>query len=1426
MRTCCLLLIVFLSFFSKLNAQTAQYATTGSGKMRNYISWFDWSGITIANNTNTTFTTADGLSIKISFSNVSGPSLRPYVMNTWSGAVLWKLYDFINPSVKPALFSEATIDQVSFTMNITATRNGVATPFTLVAVDAEASDNNETTLFNTSGTAWRTIEFYKNSSQTANPLSGCGTKTVNLSQTYGNAAQTGQNPILATDAAGSLTISTTMNRTVIGGMAVAFGIFSPIDRGDLPGSYSNAQHGLRFTTANSCNYNAPFPSIIQEESLTLGSVIGDADGEQSLDDNASGLDEDAVSSFPTYDGSGTYSIDVKLKNVTGSNAYLSGWFDYNRNGSFSNSEAVNVTIPNGGTVAKLTWTGLPSNLPGSSISEFGFRLRLASSQTDVSSPSNYANNGEVEDYLISSHIIISNVIASFTAPDTVCVNTPVNITNTSIGTTTNFWNFCVANSNTTPIGNNMGNIGGAFSLPVYIDYVYEGGNYYGFQTNNFPGKLLRLEFGNSLLNTPKVIDLGTVGGAVPDLTEGLQIVKNEGKWYVIVVGGNSISALPAIGKIELGTNIANNAPIGTYWGNIGNLDYPHDLYMFNDNGRWYGFTVNTNNNTLTRFDFTSSFDNKPTGTNLGNIGNLDGPTGVYAIKDNGNWHVFVTNAYSHTLTRLDFGSSLLSTPTGHNLGNINNKFHRIWDIQLLKSCGETIGYAINAETAELLKLDFKNSITNIPTVESYGNIGNLSFPHCLSKIFRVGSDLYTFVPNVNNNSLSRIRFPGCTTSSIASSNLFNPPAIIYNTPGTYSINLTIDDGLPTQTSICKQVVVLPAPVHLPPKSITICTGDSIKVGASAKFSTYVWNTGAIKDSMYISSAGTYWVEANQKGCINRDSFSLALSAVPEFKLRTDTSICKGESIKLTTSPTGTYTFNWTPAAGLSSTSAEAPVAAPQINTQYIVAVSNNNNCVKKDTVVISIKPQPIVALGRDTAICAGDSLLLDAQNPGAKYQWQDGSSLQSLHAKSAGSYFVKVEKDGCSASDTILLSIKAKPSILTLKDSSVCEGIPITLNTQSGGSYSYSWFPSSGLSSTIISSPVATPVANTSYVLTATSNDGCIAKDTTHVEVFRKPLITLTNDTSICINSSLPLMASGGISYKWFPEAGLSSAFVANPIATPLSTTKYYVTVTSNQNCINTDSVWVSIKQPAVFSKPEDKEICKGEAIQLVSDNKFDHSWSPATYLSSATSSSPLASPPVSTVYTVVISDPVCKESSTFNVEVKVKPAPIIRVEKSNDIDCTKQSAQLTASGADTYTWEPAQWLNDPTKANPVSVAQSNITYKVEGTSMNGCSSIDSITVDVKYNGELGVFIPSAFTPNGDGKNDCFGIKNWQAEGKVELSIFNRWGELMFSTNDPSKCWDGRYKGSLLQSGVFIYIIKGNTSCGEIKKQGTFTLIR
>jgi len=430
-RTFTLIAFLLLSGLQTL----AQYADMGTGVLKDHIWWFDWSGFTVTDGASKIFTTADGLIVTVAFSNVSGEQVYPKVMNTWPGAVLHFLYDFSDPNIMPALLTPLTTQNSQFTLTVTATRNGAPASFTLVGADAEASLSPvENTTFITNGSNWRILEFFRNSSQTSNPVTGCGTQTVVITDTHNPGSLSppvpvGQNPMMATDApsGGTLQVDVRLEKTAWGGMAVAFGIFAPIDRGDLPASYGYAHHQLSFTGNNSCNFNPPFPGITQSGSLKLGAVMGDADAADGVDDNQNGVDEEAVQAFPDYTGNGTYSINVPLSNTTGGNAWLTGYFDYNRNGVFDLGEAVSVSVPSNATTANLTWTGLPALFTHGSVRDFGFRLRLSSSAAATQSAAGYAPDGEVEDYLQNLTVPCNNITVN-TASTTVCAGQTVQLT--------------------------------------------------------------------------------------------------------------------------------------------------------------------------------------------------------------------------------------------------------------------------------------------------------------------------------------------------------------------------------------------------------------------------------------------------------------------------------------------------------------------------------------------------------------------------------------------------------------------------------------------------------------------------------------------------------------------------------------------------------------------------------------------------------------------------------------------------------------------------------------------------------------------------------------------------------------------------------------------------------------------------------------
>jgi gliding motility-associated-like protein len=135
--------------------------------------------------------------------------------------------------------------------------------------------------------------------------------------------------------------------------------------------------------------------------------------------------------------------------------------------------------------------------------------------------------------------------------------------------------------------------------------------------------------------------------------------------------------------------------------------------------------------------------------------------------------------------------------------------------------------------------------------------------------------------------------------------------------------------------------------------------------------------------------------------------------------------------------------------------------------------------------------------------------------------------------------------------------------------------------------------------------------------------------------------------------------------------------------------------------------------------------------------------------------------------------------------------------------------------------------LNNPNTANPIAIPAATTQYIVTGTDGAGCINYDTVTVNVSGDNKGGYLMPTAFTPNNDGRNDCYGIKYWGTILELEFSIYNRWGERIFFTRNPGDCWDGRYKSVPQDPAVFVYMIKARTSCEEhVFRKGTFVLIR
>jgi gliding motility-associated-like protein len=337
--------------------------------------------------------------------------------------------------------------------------------------------------------------------------------------------------------------------------------------------------------------------------------------------------------------------------------------------------------------------------------------------------------------------------------------------------------------------------------------------------------------------------------------------------------------------------------------------------------------------------------------------------------------------------------------------------------------------------------------------------------------------------------------------------------------------------------------------------------------------------------------------------------------------------------------------------------------------------------------------------------------------------------------------------------------------------------------------------------------------------------DGCFDDDSIKITVNDLPVVSKSKDTSICKDAEVQLLAGGGVSYAWTPAGTLNNSKIANPVAKPSSSTNYTVKVTSAEGCSSSDSIRVTVKPVAAITKSNDTTVCDQAPVRLFVSGGVSYSWSPSSTLDNPSSATPVASPLSTTVYHVLITD---VQSCTYDDSIKVTIAslPDVQVSKLNNIDCALPLTQLLATGAQDYSWTPVTGLNNPAISNPIASPTVSTTYTVVGKDENGCADSASITVNVNFDGSNLYGLPNAFTPNGDGLNDCFGIKYWGRVTELSLSIYNRFGERVFYTNDASICWDGTYKGEPQNTDVYTYLVKAKTDCGNIDTKGIITLLR
>ncbi|HCQ28656.1 MAG TPA: hypothetical protein DIU39_00105, partial [Flavobacteriales bacterium] len=348
--------------------------------------------------------------------------------------------------------------------------------------------------------------------------------------------------------------------------------------------------------------------------------------------------------------------------------------------------------------------------------------------------------------------------------------------------------------------------------------------------------------------------------------------------------------------------------------------------------------------------------------------------------------------------------------------------------------------------------------------------------------------------------------------------------------------------------------------------------------------------------------------------------------------------------------------------------------------------------------------------------------------------------------------------------------------------------------------------------------------------VTGTDTNACSNMDTLIITVNPLPNIFAGNDTVSCKGGSVQLTATGGISYVWSPAADLSDNAIANPVASPDSTTVYTVVGTDANGCSNSDSVVVDI---FYFIFDNDTTICFGDQIQLQVSNNMQsvntaYNWSPGTLVNDSTIAAPTTLNTSTTTFTVFAYETAlgCVDSSAITVTVEEVTQPDFDYTAVLACEGLEVSFINKTNNANFVTWDFGDGETSQ-EIDPVHTYAFNNNYTVIlSTGVNSKCTTDTVKViDVKSFDELfDIQISNVLTPNGDGKNDYFKV---QIPGKVnectQITIFNRWGEEVYSSDNYSTQWDGRTpSGKFVPAGTYYYIVDIN----GMDYKGSITVIR
>lgn len=687
----------------------------------------------------------------------------------------------------------------------------------------------------------------------------------------------------------------------------------------------------------------------------------------------------------------------------------------------------------------------------------------------------------------------------------------------------------------------------------------------------------------------------------------------------------------------------------------------------------------------------------------------------------------------------------------------------------------------------------------------------------------VGANAENYSDNtLQNGDVVYVIMSGNATCATAATATSNSLTIAVNANVTASVTIAANPS----DSICAGTAVTftATPVNGGASPSYEWKKNGIVVGTNA---TYTSNTLANGDVILVEMRSN---AANvSPTTVSSNSITITVNQVSGTISPAQSTICPGGSQIL--KATGGTSYQWS-RDGIAINGATGANFTATAGGTYTVLI-NNGNCSAQafNAAVVTIGASPSGSITPASAtICAGGSQVLSISG-GTSYQWSrdgipiSGATGANITVSQEGAYTAQIFANGCigSASNTVAVSVTPLPTgTLTPGSSTICSGGSQLLRATGGTSYQ--WFYN-GVAIAEAQRDTLRATQEGTYRVTIHNNNCSGPAANEAVIRINRPTGTITPSAAgICPGESKVLSITGGESYQWMLngvaiQGATSSTYTAGQPGTYTATVKSAGCTGVSGNA----AVITALPVPLASLSPAIDSVCVDESKVLTASGGSSYQWFyNGALINGATAATYSATKPGS--YTVIASNGSCFSAVSNTALLKMRVQP--RNQRYLTLNVASgQPYPLQARPGLSYNWSPSTGLNDPQSASPVATVTDDRDYIVRITQANSCPFVDTVAVRVFDRQE--VYVPTAFTPNGDGKNDVLRPVAVHMKEIQYFRVLNRWGEVIFQTSKLGEGWNGTYKGVLQPNDAYVWFLQGKDVNGKvISAKGTSVLVR